>query len=107
MTYWSFSEAIAGYPCPDSLFARSLAGSALEDNFCTPGLLTIYTSLVHLHGRPVVSVLDNSMKIGRTVALAHTLGLNRDPTIWQISQAKKNFRTNLWVSERLVELFFV
>lgn len=100
LTYWNCSERLSGRPCPDILFARSLAESALRDDFCSLRLLTVYTSLLNLSSRPVTSVLDNSMDLGRTVALPHSLGLNRDPSAWRMPQAQKNFRKRLWVSAK-------
>ncbi|KAI9650760.1 hypothetical protein NHQ30_000785 [Ciborinia camelliae] len=69
---------------------------SLQGDFLAPGLSTLYTALLDLSGRPVISITGNTLTSGRTVALAQSLGLNRDASKWRISDHEKNLRTRLW-----------
>ncbi|RDW89771.1 hypothetical protein BP6252_01803 [Coleophoma cylindrospora] len=96
LIYWKNTHALSSHPCPDLKFVRHLAGGALQDEFASPRLSTVAAGLVFLTGRPVTSIIETSMTVGRVVALAHSLGLNRDPTNWKIPQHHKRLRVRLW-----------
>lgn len=70
--------------------------AALQEEFLSPSLDTLYAALLDLNGRPVTSITDNVLTSGKTVALAHSLGLNRDPSSWNISKDEKHARIRLW-----------
>ncbi|KAB8293982.1 hypothetical protein EYC80_009449 [Monilinia laxa] len=96
LVYWRLSPILKQFPVPDQRYCWNLAVESLQGDFLAPGLSTLYTALLDLSGRPVVSITGNTLTSGRTVALAHSLGLNRDPSRWRISDHEKNLRTRLW-----------
>jgi hypothetical protein len=96
LIYWSYSEVLKNHPRPDPQYAWNLAVTGLQEEFMAPRLETIEAALVDLNGRPICSITGNVIKSSRTVAIAHILGLNRDPTTWNILQVDKNKRIRLW-----------
>ncbi|OJD14407.1 hypothetical protein AJ78_05254 [Emergomyces pasteurianus Ep9510] len=96
LIYWGQSQILAPHPKPDIRYAVNLAVAALHEEFSAPGLSTLSTSLIDLTGRPIFSMTGNAINSGRTVALSHSLGLNRDPSSWKLSRAEKNQRIRLW-----------
>jgi Fungal specific transcription factor domain len=96
LVYWKHIPKLAGYPKPDVRYAVNLTVAALHEEFSAPGLSTLSAALVDLTGRPIFSMTGNAISCGRTVSLAHCLGLNRDPTNWKISPQEKNQRIRLW-----------
>lgn len=61
-----------------------------------PGLSTVYSAILEMMGRPIFSVLGNDVNNGRTVSLANSLGLHRDPSNWRRSSTEKSLRIRLW-----------
>ncbi|KAF7861872.1 hypothetical protein EAF04_007754 [Stromatinia cepivora] len=96
LVYWRQSPILKQFPVPDQRYCWNLAVESLQGDFLAPGLSTLYTALLDLSGRPIASITGNTLTSGRTVALAHSLGLNRDPSRWRISDHEKNLRTRLW-----------
>ncbi|OXV09556.1 hypothetical protein Egran_02682 [Elaphomyces granulatus] len=96
LVYWKQTPKLAAHPKPDVRYAVNLTVAALHEEFSAPGLSTLSAALVDLTGRPVFSMTGNAINCGRTVSLAHCLGLNRDPTNWKISSQEKNQRIRLW-----------
>ncbi|EEH18715.2 hypothetical protein PABG_01034 [Paracoccidioides brasiliensis Pb03] len=96
LIYWGQSHILAPHPKPDVRYAVNLAVAALHEEFSAPGLSTLSASLIDLTGRPIFSMTGNAINSGRTVALSHTLGLNRDPSSWKLSRAEKHQRIRLW-----------
>jgi hypothetical protein len=96
LIYWHQSAELKKHPRPDVAYAWNLAVTALHEEFLSPSLHTLYASLLDLNGRPVTSITGNVLQSGRTVALAHSLGLNRDPSNWSISTDEKHARIRLW-----------
>ncbi|KAM0166001.1 hypothetical protein ACHAQE_001860 [Botrytis cinerea] len=96
LVHWRQSPGLKPFPVPDQRYCWNLAVESLQGDFLAPGLSTLYAALLDLSGRPVVSITGNTLTSGRTVALAHSLGLNRDPSRWRISDHEKNLRTRLW-----------
>jgi len=86
------------YPRPNPAYAWNQAVVALNEDFAAPGLSTLLAALLDLNGRPVYSITGNTINIGRTVALAQSLGLNRDPTRWQLTKEEKDLRIRVWWS---------
>jgi hypothetical protein len=68
----------------------------LQEEFLAPSIETVEAALIELNGRPIESITGNVINSGRTVALAHSLGLNRDPSTWKISDEEKCRRIKLW-----------
>ncbi|EZG09028.1 hypothetical protein H106_01933 [Trichophyton rubrum CBS 735.88] len=96
LIYWNQSPVLAPHPKPDVRYAVNMAVAALHEEFSAPGLSTLTAALIDLTGRPIFSTTGNAINSGRTVALAHCLGLNRDPSNWKLSRAEKNQRIRLW-----------
>ncbi|PGH00737.1 hypothetical protein GX51_05618 [Blastomyces parvus] len=96
LIYWGQSHILAPHPKPDIRYAVNLAVAALHEEFSAPGLSTLSASLIDLTGRPIFSMTGNAINSGRTVALSHILGLNRDPSSWKLSRAEKHQRIRLW-----------
>lgn len=96
LTFWYQSNTLRHHHCPSEQYFWNLAIAALQEDFLAPNLLTLYPSIVDLLGRPVGSVQGNVVNVGRTMALAHTLGLNRDPSAWRIPDRDKRRRKRLF-----------
>ncbi|KAI1927267.1 hypothetical protein LOZ58_002221 [Ophidiomyces ophidiicola] len=96
LIYWNQSPVLAPHPKPDIRYAVNLAVAALHEEFSAPGLSTLSAALIDLTGRPIFSMTGNAINTGRTVALSHCLGLNRDPSNWKLSPSEKNNRIRLW-----------
>lgn len=96
IAYWRGAERLKACPQPDLLFVWNQAVTALRDDFVAPSMTTLYAVLLDLTGRPVLHVAGNIVNVGRTVTLAHSLGLHRDPSAWKVSDAEKSVRIRLW-----------
>ena len=94
--YWRSSEVLINLPPPDSDFAWNQAVAASQDDFTTPSITTVCSALINLAGRPAMEMRGNVLNVGRTVSLAHSLGLHRDPTHWETPEAEKQLRASLW-----------
>jgi hypothetical protein len=95
LLYWNPSN-LRGHPRPDPDYFWNLAVAALHEEFLNPGLSTIPSALIDLVGRPSLWLTGNAINSGRTIALAHTLGLNRNPRKWRIDPTEQNFRIRVW-----------
>lgn len=95
LTYWDQIIAVVG-PRPDQRFAWDLAVKALQKDFLAPDMSTLQAVLIDLTGRPIFSITGNGISNGQAAALANSLGLNRDPRQWNISQQEKNLRIRIW-----------
>lgn len=93
---WQHSSTLKKFPKPDTQFIWNLAVEAMQHDFMAPGLSTVYSVILDMMGRPVLSVIMNTMNIGRAVCLAQSLGLNRDPTNWRRPKSEKALRIRLW-----------
>lgn len=96
LLFWNKSDVLATHPRPDLSFAWNQAVTALQDDFMAPTVSTIESALLDMNGRPVIQVTGNIINAGRTVTLAHSLGLHRDPTAWKATRREKNLRIRLW-----------
>jgi hypothetical protein len=63
----------------------------LQEEFLAPSIETVEAALIELNGRPIESITGNAINSGRTVALAHILGLNRDPSTWKKNVGASDF----------------
>jgi hypothetical protein len=68
----------------------------LQEDFNESSVSTILASVLDMIGRPVNSIVGNIINEGRTLALAHTFGMNRNPTHWGCSDHEKRLRIRLW-----------
>lgn len=56
----------------------------------------MHAALLDMVGRPVFGIQGNIVDAGRTVALAQSLGLHRDPSQWRAREHEKGVRIRLW-----------
>lgn len=96
LAYWDCSEKLRGHSRPDVQFIWNQAVLALRDEFMAPSMATIHAALLDMLGRPIYHITGNIINAGRTVNLAHSQGLHRDPSKWRVSNAEKKLRTNVW-----------
>ncbi|KAJ5576098.1 Transcription factor [Penicillium sp. DV-2018c] len=85
--------------CPDVRFVWNLAiEAACAELHASPGISTIKAILLDVGGRPTTSMIGNGVRLGSAVALCHSLGLNRNPSPWDIPSAEKHLRMKIWWS---------
>ncbi|KAI9686742.1 MAG: hypothetical protein M1822_002801 [Bathelium mastoideum] len=97
MVFWKRSEKRHGQRCPDIRFIWNQAKDALfSELYLSPRLSTIIAILLNISGRPLTSMIGNGMLLGSAISLAHSLGLNHDPSGMDISQAEIYLRTRIW-----------
>ncbi|CAK1363200.1 putative transcriptional regulatory protein [Cercospora beticola] len=94
--FWHTSPDLQPYPQPDLSFMYNQAVSALQEDFLESTITTVHAALLDLVGRPVMSISGNIITLGRTVTLAHSLGLHRNPANWRATEHEKNVRVRLW-----------
>ncbi|MAD87718.1 MAG: hypothetical protein CL912_32560 [Deltaproteobacteria bacterium] len=96
LIFWPKSEILRGHAQPDLGFVWNQAVKALQDDFMAPSISTIHSALLDLAGRPILQISGNIVNAGRTITLAHSLGLHRDATGWKATEHEKIVRINLW-----------
>lgn len=57
--------------------------------FLEPGISSIVAALFCVGGRPTTTMTGNSMVLASSLALARSLGMNRNPVTWPIPEAEK------------------
>jgi hypothetical protein len=93
---WTRSDTLKMHPKPDSYYVWNKAISATLEDFLSPGMPTIQAAVLDQLGRPSVSIVGNITLCGRTISLAQTFGLHRDPSKWNITENEKSLRIRLW-----------
>jgi hypothetical protein len=93
---WSRSDTLKMHPRPDIHFLWNKAISAVLEDFLSPSMGTIQAAVLDQIGRPSVSIVGNITLCGRTVSLAQTFGLHRDPSKWNITANEKSVRIRAW-----------
>jgi hypothetical protein len=93
---WTRSDTLKMHPRPDSYYVWNKAISATLEDFLSPGMPTIQSAVLDQMGRPSVSIVGNITLNGRTISLAQTFGLHRDPSKWNITENEKSVRIRLW-----------
>lgn len=97
LTYWTSSEKLKLVRCPDVRFIWNCANESLYSELhISPAISTIVAILMNIGGRPTTSIMGNSTQIGSAVSLAYVLGLNRDPSEWDIPDRGKALRIRTW-----------
>lgn len=97
--YWRFSEDLARYRALDNRFIWNLANEVLYSELhLSPGISTVTAILLNVGGRPTTSLIGNGVQLGAAVSLAHSLGLNRNPSSWDIPASEKFLRMKIWWS---------
>lgn len=93
---WTRSDTLKMHPRPDSYYVWNKGISATLEDFLSPGMPTIQSAVLDQIGRPSVSIVGNITLNGRTISLAQTFGLHRDPSKWNITANEKSVRIRLW-----------
>ncbi|KAI5198270.1 hypothetical protein E4T39_06857 [Aureobasidium subglaciale] len=97
MTYWNNSPRLRLCHPPDHRYIWVQANEALHSElFLSPGISTVISIILNVHGRPSTSMFGNGGMVGTAVALSHSLGLNRDCSAWDISPGEKALRSRIW-----------
>ncbi|KAF9874216.1 hypothetical protein CkaCkLH20_08199 [Colletotrichum karsti] len=97
MTYWAQSPSLVANYRPDTRFIWNQANDALYSEIhLSPGISTLLGIMLNVSGRPLTSIIGNGIQLGSAISLAHSLGLNRDPSDWDIPEAEKLLRTKIW-----------
>ncbi|KXH61980.1 fungal specific transcription factor domain-containing protein [Colletotrichum salicis] len=97
MTYWAQSPNLVTQYRPDTRFIWNQANDALYSEIhLSPGISTLLAILLNISGRPLTSIIGNGLQLGSAISLAHSLGLNRDSSDWDIPEAEKLLRTKIW-----------
>ncbi|KAF2687602.1 C6 transcription factor-like protein [Lentithecium fluviatile CBS 122367] len=94
--HWHRSDVLKMHPRPDTHYIWNKAISAILEDFLSPSLSTISAATIDQIGRPSVSIVGNANLCGRTVSLAQTFGLHRDPSKWNITSYEKAIRIRIW-----------
>ncbi len=97
MTFWKSDPVLCEQRRPDVRFVWNIASEALYSELrLSPSILTIAAILLNISGRPTSLVFNNAGQLGFAISLAYTLGLNRDPSTWDIPEHEKQLRRNTW-----------
>ncbi|PYH69156.1 uncharacterized protein BO88DRAFT_443804 [Aspergillus vadensis CBS 113365] len=97
LIYWNNTPQLRLTRTPDIRYIWNQANEALHSElFLCPGISTILAMLLNVCGRPSTSIFGNGGMVGTAVALSNALGLNRDPSQWNISALEKGFRIRIW-----------
>lgn len=97
IVFWKCTRNLSKQHCPNVRFMWNQATMALYSELhMSPGLSTIIAILLNISGRPLSSMLGNGVLLSSAIALAHSLGLNRDCSDWNMSQAEKSLRVRIW-----------
>ncbi|KAF2703162.1 C6 transcription factor-like protein [Pleomassaria siparia CBS 279.74] len=94
--HWTRSDTLKMHAKPDAHYVWNKAISAVLEDFLSPSMATIAAAVLDQVGRPSVSIVGNMTLCGRTVSLAQTFGLHRDPSKWDITHDEKMVRIRLW-----------
>jgi len=89
--HWHLSDTLKMHPKPDCHYVWNKAITALLEDFLSPSLATVCSAVLDQIGRPSVSIVGNITLCGRTVSLAQTFGLHRDPTKWNVCRGSNLF----------------
>lgn len=93
---WSKSETLKMHPRPDTHYVWNKGISATLEDFLSPGIATVQGAILDQVGRPSVSIVGNITLCGKTISLAQTFGLHRNPSKWNITDSEKAVRIRLW-----------
>lgn len=104
LVYWYTSPRLSQHRCPDSRYIWNLANEAVYSELhLSPGMSIIKAILLNIGGRPTTSLIGNGVLLGSAVSMAHSLGLNHDPSTWTIPQSEKNLRMKIWWSLAILD----
>lgn len=94
--YWDSAPALAGHLRPDQDFAWSTAVAENTADMQKSDISTIISICINVAGRPSRCMVSNVTNVARTVALAHSIGLNHDCSEWKISEMERSTRWKAW-----------
>lgn len=81
----------------DSRYIWNQANEALHSElFLSPGISTVVSIILNVGGRPSTAIFGNGGMLGAAVSFSNALGLNRNPSTWDISTLEKRFRMRIW-----------
>ncbi|KAI1453565.1 fungal-specific transcription factor domain-containing protein [Annulohypoxylon moriforme] len=99
LIYWRYDPQLIGQRPPDIRFIWNLASEAAQSElFLSPGMSTVTAVLLDVGGRPTTALVGNGVRLGSAISLAYSLGLNHDPSSWDISRSEKLLRMHIWWS---------
>lgn len=107
LIFWPSSPALKAIPQPDMTFAWNQHILALHDDFLAPTISTVHAALLDMIGRPVLGIQGNIIDVGRTVALAQSLGLHRDFGLERGRREEMGVRGRLWWGVVVHDTWFV
>jgi len=97
LAYWTSDTELAQHPRPDVRAVWNAANEALHaEMISSPNINTLIAIILDVTGRPTSLVFHNVGLLGFAISLAFTLGLNRDPTSWDIPPHERRMRANVW-----------
>lgn len=69
----------------DSRYIWNQANEALHSElFLSPGISTVVSIILNVGGRPSTAIFGNGGMLGAAVSFSNALGLNRNPSTWDI-----------------------
>lgn len=96
LRFWNMSPKLRRHPCPDIVYTWDLAVEALHEEFLAPSIGTVLCATIDMIGRPSLYAIGNIVNEGRTVSLAHVLGLNHNSAAWKCADGIKQSRIKAW-----------
>ncbi|KAK2792528.1 hypothetical protein FQN51_001646 [Onygenales sp. PD_10] len=97
LIYWPNSPKSRFSRRPDLNFVWVQAYEALSSEvFLCPGTSTVIAIMLNVSGRPSISIIANEGLLGLAISLSNAMGLNRDPSNWNISRLEKQIRIKIW-----------
>ncbi|KAH8817212.1 fungal-specific transcription factor domain-containing protein [Xylogone sp. PMI_703] len=97
LIFWQRSPKLRQHHCPNGRFVWVQAMEALHTElFLEPCVSSIVAALFCVAGRPTTTMTGNAMVLASALALTRSLGLNRNPATWPISEAEKSLRVRVW-----------
>lgn len=97
LIYWRYDKSLSRHHCPDGRFIWNLANEAVYSELhLQPSVSIIQAILLNVGGRPTTSLVGNAGLLGAAVALAFSLGLNRNPLGWEMTATEQEQRMRIW-----------
>ncbi|KAF2134463.1 C6 transcription factor-like protein [Dothidotthia symphoricarpi CBS 119687] len=93
---WAKSDTLKMHFRPDIHYISNKGISAILEDFLSPGIPTVQAAILDQIARPSVSIVGNITLCGKTISLAQTFGLHRNPSKWNITDNEKAVRIRLW-----------
>lgn len=106
---WDLSPPIvaSGRSQPDLQYMWDTTVNAMHKDFLIPSISTVLACILDLLGRPITSITYNAINVGSAVALAQSLGLNRNPANWKLDPRQKKLRIKTWWALLIHDTWYV